>query len=110
MSQCLICLKRNNVKNMGVCGVEASLPSAEAPTRGSEPENQPTNPSCVYQPPAHGPPLWQPSVPASRHFRYIYIQYSVLVPSGTVDFWIMYKYLQIHAMRVTFHIVFLVRI
>ena len=21
MSQCLICLKRNNVKNMGVCGV-----------------------------------------------------------------------------------------
>ena len=25
-----------------------SLPSAEAPTRGSEPENQPTNPSCVY--------------------------------------------------------------
>ena len=30
-----------------------SLPSAEAPTRGSEPENQPTNPSCLYQPPAH---------------------------------------------------------
>ena len=27
-----------------------SLPSAEAPTRGSEPENQPTNPSCVYNP------------------------------------------------------------
>ena len=33
-----------------------SLPSAEAPTRGSEPENQPTNPSCLYQPPAHDPP------------------------------------------------------
>ena len=29
---------------------------------------------------------------------------------STVDFWIMYKYLQIHAMRATFHIVFSVRI
>ena len=42
----------------------------------------------------------------------VYIQYyyylKVLV--GTVDFWIMYKNLQIHAMRATFHIVFSVRI
>ena len=30
--------------------------------------------------------------------------------SSTVDFWIMYKNLQIHAMRATFHIVFSVRI
>ena len=29
---------------------------------------------------------------------------------STVDFWIMYKNLQIHAMRATFHIVFSVRI
>ena len=41
-----------------------SLPSAEAPTRGSEPENQPTNPSCLHQPPAHDPPsvLSQPAL------------------------------------------------
>ena len=37
----------------------------------------------------------------SRHFRYTY---------STVDFWIMYKNLHIHAMRATFHIVFSVRI
>ena len=36
----------------------------------------------------------------------VYIQYRY----GTVDFWIMYKNLQIHAMRATFHIVFSVRI
>ena len=30
--------------------------------------------------------------------------------SSTVDFWIMYKNLHIHAMRATFHIVFSVRI
>ena len=40
-------------------------------------------------------------VPASRHFRSTY---------SIVDFWIMYKNLQIHAMRATFHIVFSVRI
>ena len=39
-----------------------SLPSAEAPTRGSEPENQPTNPSCLYNP----RPTNRPRVPAAR--------------------------------------------
>eukprot|EP01047_Picozoa_sp_COSAG01_P128083 COSAG01_NODE_57399_length_312_cov_1.211268_1_plen_63_part_01 len=29
-----------------------------------------------------------------------------LIRCRTVDFWIMYKHLQIHAMRATFHIVF----
>ena len=42
-----------------------------------------------------------PSVPASRHFRSTY---------SAVDFWIVYKNVQIHAMRATFHIGFSVRI
>jgi hypothetical protein len=41
----------------------------------------------------------QPAFPALALIRY-----------STVDFWIMYKNLQIHAMRATFHIIFSVRI
>ena len=55
-----------------------------------------------------------------RYSRTIAIGPAVVRPAGisvisgtyssTVDFWIMYKNLQIHAMRATFHMVFSVRI